>query len=70
MRLTVAKRFVRGMEAQMWAVVTHGTGGFDMLQYKQVPKPVPKAGEVLIQVPLHVSDSGLKRLLFLGLKVA
>merc|ERR1719387_2633806 len=50
MRLTVAKRFVRWMEAQMWAVVTQGTGGFDMLQYKQVPKPVPKAGEVLIQV--------------------
>ena len=34
----------------MWAVVTTGNGGYDKLVYRQVPRPVPGAGEVLLQV--------------------
>ncbi|CAJ1368510.1 unnamed protein product [Effrenium voratum] len=34
----------------MYAVVTVGNGGYDMLEYKQVPTPKPKTGEVLVQV--------------------
>ena len=34
----------------MWAVVTIGNGGYDKLEYKQVPTPVAKPGEVLIRV--------------------
>ena len=34
----------------MWAVVTTGTGGYDKLEYQEVPRPVPQAGEVLINV--------------------
>lgn len=34
----------------MWAVVTTGNGGYDKLEYRQVPTPVPAAGEALIKV--------------------
>ena len=34
----------------MMAVVTTGNGGYDKLVYKEVPTPVPEAGEVLLQV--------------------
>jgi NADPH:quinone reductase-like Zn-dependent oxidoreductase len=36
--------------ATMKAVVTTGNGGFDKLEYRDVPVPVPAAGEVLLQV--------------------
>lgn len=36
--------------AQMYAVVTTGTGGYDKLNYKQVPVPQPGPGEVLLRV--------------------
>lgn len=34
----------------MWAVVTTGNGGYDKLEYKQVPKPKALSGEVVVQV--------------------
>ena len=34
----------------MMAVVTTGQGGYDQLHYRQVPKPRPGPGEVLLQV--------------------
>jgi len=34
----------------MMAVVTTGTGGYDKLEYKRVPMPVPGPGEVLLKV--------------------
>jgi NADPH:quinone reductase-like Zn-dependent oxidoreductase len=34
----------------MWAVVTTGNGGYEKLAYRQVPRPVPRRGEVLLQV--------------------
>ena len=34
----------------MMAVVTTGNGGYDMLDYRAVPKPVPGPGEVLLRV--------------------
>ena len=34
----------------MKAVVTNGNGGYDKLEYRDVPKPVPGSGEVLIRV--------------------
>lgn len=34
----------------MMAVVTTGTGGYDRLDYRRVPKPVPGTGEVLLRV--------------------
>ena len=34
----------------MWAVVTTGTGGYEKLDYRQVPIPTPEAGEVLLRV--------------------
>lgn len=36
--------------AGMMAVVTTGTGGYDRLDYRQVPMPVPGPGEVLLRV--------------------
>ena len=36
--------------ANMMAVVTTGHGGYEKLEYKSVPTPVPAAGEVLLQV--------------------
>ena len=35
--------------AKMWAVVTTGNGGYDKLDYRQVPVPTPAAGEVLLR---------------------
>lgn len=35
---------------QMMAVVTTGNGGYDKLVYREVPIPVPEAGEVLVKV--------------------
>lgn len=34
----------------MWAVVTTGNGGYDKLEYRRVPTPVPAAGEALVRV--------------------
>ena len=34
----------------MKAVVTTGNGGYDKLDYRDVPGPVPEQGEVLIRV--------------------
>ena len=36
--------------ATMKAVVTTGHGGYDRLDYRDVPIPVPLPGEVLLQV--------------------
>lgn len=36
--------------AAMWAVVTTGTGGYERLDYRRVPRPVPGPGEVLLKV--------------------
>ncbi len=36
--------------AMMKAVVTTGNGGYDKLEYRDVPIPVPKPGEVLLEV--------------------
>ncbi len=38
------------MSSLMHAVVLTGFGGPEKLIYTQVPRPIPKAGEVLIQV--------------------
>jgi NADPH:quinone reductase-like Zn-dependent oxidoreductase len=38
------------VEGTMFAVVTTGTGGYDRLQYRQVPVPSPGPGEVLLSV--------------------
>jgi hypothetical protein len=35
---------------QMRAVVTTGNGGYDKLDYRLMPTPVPAAGEVLVRV--------------------
>jgi len=46
-----ADRFaLTGDRATMKAVVTTGNGGLDMLEYRDVPVPVPGPGEVLLQV--------------------
>ncbi len=34
----------------MWAVVTTGNGGYEMLDYRKVPVPEPGPGEALLQV--------------------
>jgi NADPH:quinone reductase-like Zn-dependent oxidoreductase len=39
-----------GVEGIMMAVVTTGTGGYDRLDYRQVPVPTPGPGEVLLAV--------------------
>lgn len=39
-----------GCEQTMMAVVTTGNGGYNKLVYKEVPKPVPAADEVLLEV--------------------
>jgi NADPH:quinone reductase-like Zn-dependent oxidoreductase len=41
---------IRGDGPTMWAVVTTGNGGYDKLEYRQVPRPVPGPGEVLLAV--------------------
>ncbi|MEM1075082.1 MAG: alcohol dehydrogenase family protein [Pseudomonadota bacterium] len=40
----------RAPETEMMAVVTTGNGGFDKLEYRSVPIPVPSQGEVLLRV--------------------
>ena len=35
---------------EMMAVVTTGNGGYDKLEYRRVPRPVPGPGEVLLRV--------------------
>ena len=35
---------------RMHAVVTTGNGGYDELEYRLVPTPVPAIGEVLVKV--------------------
>ena len=37
-------------EKTMMAVVTTGNGGYDKLEYRAVPVPVPGPGEVLLRV--------------------
>jgi hypothetical protein len=34
----------------MWAVVTMGTGGYEKLVWRQVPRPEPGPGEVRLKV--------------------
>lgn len=34
----------------MWAVLTTGNGGYDMLSYREVARPVPGPGDVLLRV--------------------
>lgn len=47
----MADRFkLSGGVARMKAVVTAGHGGFDKLDYRDVPVPLPGPGEVLVQV--------------------
>ena len=41
---------IAGAARTMMAVVTTGNGGFDKLDYRSVPVPNPKNGEVLLQV--------------------
>jgi len=41
---------IANSDKTMMAVVTTGNGGYDRLEYKQVPIPVPEADEVLLQV--------------------
>ncbi len=41
---------IHSPQEQMYAVVTTGTGGYDKLVYKPVPKPEPGPGDVLIKV--------------------
>ena len=41
---------ISGHDKTMMAVVTTGNGGFDKLEYRAVPIPRPKAGEVLLRV--------------------
>lgn len=46
-----SERFERKSQASvMKAVVTTGTGGYDKLDYRDVPIPVPRPGEVLLKV--------------------
>ena len=45
-----ADRFALNQAATMKAVVTRANGGFDQLDYCDVPIPQPRAGEVLIKV--------------------
>jgi NADPH:quinone reductase-like Zn-dependent oxidoreductase len=41
---------LQGCERRMKAVVTTGNGGYDKLEYRDVPVPKPGPGEVLLQV--------------------
>ena len=41
---------VAGCERTMMAVVTTGNGGYDKLDYRAVPIPEPRSGEVLLRV--------------------
>jgi NADPH:quinone reductase-like Zn-dependent oxidoreductase len=41
---------IAGCKATMKAVVTNGNGGYEQLEYRDVPIPKPEAGEVLLQV--------------------
>jgi NADPH:quinone reductase-like Zn-dependent oxidoreductase len=43
-------RFELGNKPTMKAVVTTGNGGYDKLEYRDVPIPEPESGEVLVQV--------------------
>ena len=48
---TATERFnLTHNQATMKAVVTTGNGGFDKLDYRDVPRPSPRRGEVLIKV--------------------
>ena len=50
MAQAAAKPSAPAVGGRMVAVVTTGTGGYDRLALRQVPVPVPAAGEVLVQV--------------------
>ena len=41
---------VRPLQPTMKAVVTTGNGGYDKLDYRDVPRPKPRAGELLLKV--------------------
>ena len=52
-RATISKkdRFdIKGSQTTMKAVVTNGNGGYEQLEYRDVPIPVLASGEVLLQV--------------------
>lgn len=40
----------RASAPSMKAVVTSGAGGYERLEYRDVPRPIPASGEVLVQV--------------------
>jgi NADPH:quinone reductase-like Zn-dependent oxidoreductase len=46
----VQKQASEGIGERMMAVVTTGNGGYDRLEYRSVPVPVLKPGEVLLRV--------------------
>ncbi len=49
--ITKKDRFdLKGCNATMKAVVTTGNGGYDKLEYRDVPVPTLGPGEVLLQV--------------------
>jgi NADPH:quinone reductase-like Zn-dependent oxidoreductase len=50
MQHDLAARMTPIAQDSMMAVVTTGTGGYDRLEVRQVPMPVPGPGEVLISV--------------------
>ncbi len=50
MQQHLAARTTPVAQGSMMAVVTTGTGGYDRLEYRQVPIPVPGPGDVLISV--------------------
>jgi NADPH:quinone reductase-like Zn-dependent oxidoreductase len=41
---------MRNEEPTMMAVMTTGNGGYDKLEYRAVPMPVPGPNEVLLRV--------------------
>ena len=50
-RIPQKDRFdITGCKTTMKAVVTNGNGGYEQLEYRDVPVPVPAPGEVLLQV--------------------
>ncbi|MFT5484846.1 MAG: NADPH:quinone reductase-like Zn-dependent oxidoreductase [Halieaceae bacterium] len=48
--MAVDRFTIREGEPLMWAIVTTGNGGYECLNYRQVPIPKPKHDEVLLQV--------------------
>ena len=48
-------------QASMKAVVTTGNGDYDKLEYRDVPLPEPRAGELLLKVlAAGVNNTGIR----------